>query len=200
MGITSSQANRITKKEETTDFQETWLHSAAKNGVLWQQHHLNFLSIFGFVAIHIPFFHFGTSYHRAHFTKLYLLFGRQAQSDSTSTMPSFSVQHGHHHFDTMIFKDDVDVFLYQKDAKRSDRIYLRCCLSDCRGRAVASELHGELRQTKRHNHSHNAYPQDLALRNLLKQRAAASLGSTSNSALFREVTREHDQGTAVSFP
>ena len=119
---------------------------------------------------------------------------------SDLTMPSFSVQHGHHHHDTMVFKDNVDGFLYQKDAKRGDRIYLRCCLPECRGRAVASELNLELRQTKRHHHTRDAYPQDLALRNLLKQRAAEALGSTSNSVLFREVTRQHDQGTAVSFP
>ncbi len=114
-------------------------------------------------------------------------------------MSSFTKEMGYLRYNAAVYKSD-DNFLYQRDSCRNGRAYLRCVKPDCQARAVADETSGEFKRTKTHSHNTSAYDQRAGLRNLLKRKAAESLGGTSNSQLFREVTRNHEQGASISFP
>ncbi len=53
---------------------------------------------------------------------------------------------------------------------------------------------------KDHNHGLEDYPQLSALKNLLKKRVTQDKGQSSKRQLFDSVTREHPQGTQITFP
>ncbi len=96
---------------------------------------------------------------------------------------------------------DRDSFRYLKNRRYKGRFYLRCILfPSCFGRAVCVEETGIVTPTRAHNHEVAAYPQTTDLRNCLKEAAGAEIGSTSNNAIFRQITRHHTQGALVGFP
>ncbi|XP_063881619.1 uncharacterized protein LOC135111837 [Scylla paramamosain] len=105
---------------------------------------------------------------------------------------------GNIRFNAVVYKDNSG-FRYLRNVARNNKLYLRCIHHpNCGGRAVLSETTGVIRATQGHNHESSDYAAT-DLRNTLKMKAAEDVGSTSNSEIFRRVTRHHQHGADVSF-
>ncbi|XP_063880845.1 uncharacterized protein LOC135111467 [Scylla paramamosain] len=97
------------------------------------------------------------------------------------------------------FTKDNSGFRYLRNVARNNKLYLRCIHHpNCGGRAVLSETTGVIRATQGHNHESSDYAAT-DLRNTLKMKAAEDVGSTSNSEIFRRVTRHHQHGARCVF-
>ncbi len=106
---------------------------------------------------------------------------------------------GFKHHGTKIFKSQTN-FLYVRNTEKAEKIYLRCVIrSQCRATAVLHKETNVLEERSSHNHEHDAYTDRPDIMRKLRK-AMSDNPSSLPRQVFNQVTRQDNNGGAVSFP